>query len=167
MTFFITELNAALIGIPVATFSAPPHPLDRLVGTIITILLVSTYISLKITVLGVFTGNNIYHEGSISSFTDFSVVFSLFNLRKRNKGSHRRRKRWKFKMQNQTCFNTFRFKCHLKIFKPTYRPFTLFFLSFHFVFWILRLINSMVELIDFMVQHLLLGVKLIMLFGHI
>ena len=45
--------------------------------------------------------------------------------------------------------------------------FKLLFLSLHFVNWILRLINSMIELIDFMMQHFLPGVTLNMFFGDI
>ena len=40
-------------------------------------------------------------------------------------------------------------------------------LSLHFVIWILRLIKSMIELIDFMMQHFLPDVTLNMLFSHI
>ena len=40
-------------------------------------------------------------------------------------------------------------------------------LYLHFVIWILRLKNSMIELIDFMMQHFLPDVTLNMLFDHI
>ena len=45
--------------------------------------------------------------------------------------------------------------------------FSYFFKSLHFVIWILRLINSMIELIDFMMQQFLLGLILNMLFCYI
>ena len=68
-------------------------------------------------------------------------------------------------MQKQTCFNSFRIKYHLKTFWPTYDPFTfsIFFLYLHFVIWILRLIDSIIELLDFMMQQFLPGVTLNML----
>ena len=48
--------------------------------------------------------------------------------------------KWKFKTQNHTCFNTFRFKFHLKTFRPTYGPFT-----FSYSFYLFTLRNLYIE----------------------
>ena len=42
----------------------------------------------------------------------------------------------------------------------------LLFLFLHFIIWVLRLIKSMVELVDFMMKQFLQGVLLNMLFDH-
>ena len=82
--------------------------------------------------------DNIYHESNISRLPDFDVFFSLLDIRKRNKRSHGKHKNGKLKL----------------------------FLYLHFVIWILRLINSIIELTDFMMQQFLPSVTLNMHFGY-
>ena len=68
------------------------------------------------------SNDNIYHEGNISRLPDFDV-FSLLDIRKRNKQSHGERKNGNLKRKNKLVFNSFRIKYHLKTFGPTYGSF--------------------------------------------
>ena len=50
--------------------------------------------------------DNIYHEGNISKMPDFDV-FSLLDIKKRNKRSHGKRKNGNFKRKHKTVLSLF------------------------------------------------------------
>ena len=99
---------------------------------------------------------------------DFDVFFSLLDISKRNNRSHGKRKNENLKRKNKHVLTVSELSI---ILKHSGRHMALSrlvtFLYLYFVIWILRLINSMIELIDFMMQHFLPGVTLNMLFYHI
>ena len=102
-------------------------------------------------------------------------------LNKRNKRAHGKRKNRNLKRKNRHTLTlsdlnslekgpfgnreSLQYKYHIKTNWPPYDTF-LFSYSFslQFVIWILRLINSMIELINLMMQQFILGVILNMLF---
>ena len=111
--------------------------------------------------------DNIYDEGNISRLPDFDV-FSLLDIRKSNNQSHGKRKNGNLKRKNKHVLTLSELSIILKHSGRHMALSRLVTLSISsLVIWILRLINSMIELIDFMMQQFLPGVTLNTLFGHI
>ena len=97
------------------------------------------------------------------------MFFSLLDIRKRNNRSHGKRKNGNLKRKNKHVLTLSELSIILKHsgrHMALSRLVTLSIIYLHFVIWILRLINSMIELIDFMMQQFLPSVTLNMLFGH-
>ena len=106
--------------------------------------------------------DNIYHEGNISRLPDFDV-FTLLDIRNRNNRSHGKRKNGNLKRKNKHVLTLSELSIVLKHSGRHMALSRLVTLSISS----LRLINSMIELIDFMMQHFLPSVTLNMLSGHI
>ena len=104
------------------------------------------------------------------TFLDYLILmfFSLLDIRKRTNRSHGNGKNGNLKRKNKHVLTLSELSIILKHSGQNMalsRLVTLLYL--HFVIWILSLINSTIELIDFMMQQFLPGVTLNMLFGHI
>ena len=110
--------------------------------------------------------DNIYHQGNISKMPDFDV-FSLLDIRRRNKRSRGKRRNGNLrrKHKNKTFWTL---TDSWKILKSGRHQMLSKFssLSIPFVNWMKKLIHSMIENITSIIQLCLLDVTLNMLFDH-